>query len=450
MFSILVVITILTYIIPSGEYSYIKDNITDEEFIDPKSFEYVEKNEITIMDMFRSIPRGMIEGAKIIASIFIISGTVQIMSATGAINIGIMSLAKKFKGRENFLIPVIMLAISSTGAFLGFSESNIVFIPLTVSLAQHMGYDPIVGMCMVYLANQIGHYTGVMNPTNVGIAQEMAGLPIFSATGFRFILWIVFLSIAFLYVLKYAKKVKENPELSLVSDITEERKLLKLSEVDVTLTIQHKLVFLVLVVGLVIIVYGASNYQWGIVDISAIFLMVGIISGIIGKFSPTRIATEFIAGAESIVFGALIVGFARAIAIVMTDSLIIHTVVHSLVNLISILPRSLQTVGIYLMQWIINIFIPSSSGQASVVMPIMIPLGDVLNINRQVSVLAFHLGDGINGCILPTSSTLLATCSIAGVPYDRWVKFVWKLVALFTILGGIAVVIANVINLGPF
>jgi len=448
---IIIVIAILTYVVPAGQFERVEDAATGRMLADPDSFHYIEKNPATVFSVFKAIPQGMVDSAKIIFFIFIISGAIQIVNATGAINSGLLKLTKNFEGRESMLIPIFMIFFSFTGAFLGFCEENIVFIPIAVSVARYLGYDAIVGICISYLSAEVGFFAGMMNPFNVGIAQGIAGLPMFSGIGFRFFIWAVFMLVTAIYVMRYAAKIKKNPELSLVADIMhDEEKFVDLSTIDVNFTLGHKLIYGVFVVAIISIMYGAFKLGWYVEDIAAVFLIVGLVSGMIGRLSFTQIAEEFVAGAKSIAFGALMVGFAKAIYLIMSNSMILDTLINGSVGILGIIPPSFAIMGLFIIQWFINIPITSSTGLAAIAMPILIPIADMLKINRQVTVVAFQLGDGINGSILPTSGVLLAVCSVAGVPYDRWFKFMWKLTLIFTVMACIVLGIANAIPLGPF
>lgn len=451
LFTLLLIGVILTYVIPAGKFDLVQDPETGRMLADPQSFHYVEKNPASFFDLFRSIPKGMVSGASIIFFIFIIAGSVQIINATGAINAGILRLTQRFKGREKYLIPIFMIVFSITGAFLGFSEENLVFVPLAVSLARYLGYDGIVGICISYLATQVGFLSGIMNPFNVGVAQGIADLPLFSGIGFRIIIWALYMLVTAWYVMRYAEKVKKNPESSMVFNIkSDSDKFVDLSNIEVELTIRHKTIYVGFLIAIFSILYGAYNYGWYVADIAAVFLIFGIISGLICKFSFTKIADEFVAGAKGIVFGALIVGFAKAIYIVLENASVLDTVVSWLVNGIGIFPAALSIIGIFIIQWFINLLVPSATGQAAISMPIFVPVADMLNISRQSSVVAFQLGDGINNSIIPTSSTLLAACTMADVPYHIWVKFLWKLTLIWSVLGAGLALIASMIQLGPF
>lgn len=449
--TIIIIVGILTYIIPAGQFDRVEDLNTGRMLADPNSFHYIEKNPASVFSLFKAIPAGMVDSAKIIFFIFIISGAVQIVNATGAINAGLLKLTKKFEGRENLLIPIFMIFFSFTGAFLGFNEENIVFIPLAVSVAKYLGYDGIVGISISYLAAEVGFFAGMMNPFNVGVAQGIANLPMFSGIGFRFFIWAIFMVVTAWYVMSYAARIKKHPETSIVADIKhDDNKFVDLSNIEVNFTLGHKLIYLVFIIAIISILYGALKLGWYVEDIAAVFLVVGLVSGLIGKLSFTKIADEFVAGAKSIAFGALIVGFARAIYLIMSNSMILDTMINSLVGLLDIFPPSISIIGLFIIQFFINIAITSSTGLAAIAMPILIPIADMLKINRQVTVVAFQLGDGINGSILPTSSTLLAVCAVADVPYDRWFKFMWKLTLIWTVMACIVLAIANAIPLGPF
>lgn len=356
------------------------------------------------------------------------------------------------RGKELLLIPIFMFLFSLTGAFLGFAEENIVFIPVAISLARALGYDAIVGMSLVTLGGAVGFNSAMMNPFTVGIAQGIAELPLFSGIGLRFIVWIVLLAVSIYYVMRYAMKIKDKPELSIIAEVElEERKnsTFDIGE-DKKLLPSHYLVFLVLAAGLATIVYGVYKFGWYINEIAAVFLGMGIISGFIGKIGPNKMAQEFINGARGIVFGALVVGIARTILIVLQDGLILDSIIYYLASLISGLPKALAAVGMFVIQSLINFVIPSGSGQAATTMPIMVPLADILGISRQTAVLAFHFGDGFSNTFTPTASTLMASLSIAKIAYDKWLKYYAKLFFIWSLIGAIFMIIATVINYGPF
>lgn len=452
IFCIVIIAALLTYIVPAGEYARVEDPNTGRTVVDPNSFTKVERNPVNPFEVLTAVPRGMIAAAQITFFIFIVAGSFQIITSTGAIEAGIYRVANMLRGKELLLIPIFMFLFSLTGAFLGFAEENIVFIPVAISLARALGYDAIVGMSLVTLGGAVGFNSAMMNPFTVGIAQGIAELPLFSGIGLRFIVWIVLLAVSIYYVMRYAMKIKDKPELSIIAEVElEERKnsTFDIGE-DKKLLPSHYLVFLVLAAGLATIVYGVYKFGWYINEIAAVFLGMGIISGFIGKIGPNKMAQEFINGARGIVFGALVVGIARTILIVLQDGLILDSIIYYLASLISGLPKALAAVGMFVIQSLINFVIPSGSGQAATTMPIMVPLADILGISRQTAVLAFHFGDGFSNTFTPTASTLMASLSIAKIAYDKWLKYYAKLFFIWSLIGAIFMIIATVINYGPF
>lgn len=452
IFCIIIFVALLTHIVPAGEYIRVEDVATERTIVDANSFHGVEKSPVGIFGILTAIPRGMNAAAAITFFIFIVAGAFQIITATGAIEAGILKVANFLKGREQLLIPIFIFLFSITGAFLGFAEENIVFVPVAISLARALGYDAIVGMSLITIGGAVGFNAAIMNPFTVGIAQGIAELPLFSGIGLRIVVWVVMLIVSTLYVMRYAKKIKGNPDLSIVAELEREEKSSKSARVDEDLPLRpsHYLVFLTMFVGFIIIIYGVYEYDWYINEISAVFLGMGLVSGLVCRISPNQLAVEFINGARSIVFGALVVGIARTILVIMQDGMILDSIINSLANIINTLPKSLASVGMFVTQCCINFFVPSGSGQAAATMPIMVPLADIIGITRQTSVLAFQFGDGFSNAIIPTASTLMATLSIAKIPYEKWVKYFWKLFLIWCVIGSIFMIIASSISYGPF
>ncbi len=451
LFSIIIIMSILTYILPAGQYARIEDKALDRVIVDPESFHYVEQNPIGVFDLIQSIPKGMGAASEIIFFLFIIGGAFQIITVTGAIEAGIGKMAKRLYGKERLMIPIFMLIFALGGATFGMSEEVIIFVPIGVALARALGFDAMTGTAMIALGAACGFNSGFMNPFTVGVAQEIAELPLFSGVLMRVIIFFVLLIISTLYISRYAIKVKNNPEASIVYDLEQREKDQKIDLNNmIEMTTRHSLILLTVLVSFAIIMYGVFELDWYILEIGSIFLAMGLISGIIGGLRPSQLAEEFVLGAQSIVFGALVVGIARGILVVMTDGMIIDTIVYSLAHTIQALPKSIAVIGMYIIQIIINFFIPSGSGQATATMPIMVPLADILGITRQTAVMSFQFGDGFTNSIIPTSAALMAYLSIAKIPYEKWFKFIWPLMIIWIGTGVIFLVIANAVAYGPF
>ena len=445
---IIVLMTVCTYLIPAGSYERVYSETADRNVVDPNSFTYVDQTPVGLFGLLHAIPDGMLEVADIMVFIFVVGGAFNIITRTGAMENGIKKLAYKLQGREKLLIPLMMFAFSLGGATFGMSEETIIFIPIGIALARALGYDAIVAM--VTFGAAIGFSSGFMNPFTVGVAQKIAELPTFSGMPLRIAVWVCMLVAVPTCILRYAGKVKRDPSASYVYDLELSQKDQRVTIEDVPLRRRDILVLLVLAGGLGVIVYGVINYGWGVLDIAAVFLGMGILGGIVGGTTPNGMARDFIAGAKDIAMGALIVGIARGILVVMTEGQILDTIVYGLATVISGLPKAVAAEGMLLVQCVINFFIPSGSGQASTTMPIMTPLADIIGLTRQTAVLAFQFGDGFTNAIIPTHGTLCASLGVAGIPFNKWFKFALPVVGVELAICAMFMLIATLTNYGPF
>ena len=320
-------------------------------------------------------------------------------------------------------------------------------VPLVIAFARSMKYDALTGMAIVLVGCFCGFIAGLMNPFTVGVAQEIAGLPIYSGMWLRAIIMVVLIIVSSLYIMRYAKMVKKDPTKSFVYGLEQHQKVNDGDlENSTKLRMKDYLVLLTFVSGIGLLIWGVITKGWYLEQMAALFLAMGIISGICAGFNSSRIAEEFTEGAKSVTLGALIVGIAMAITVALKEGQIIDSLVNGMASIIMLLPDSFKVITIYIFQNLINFFINSGSGQASVTMPIMIPLGDLVGITRQTTVLSFHLGDGFTNLIYPTASTLMAYLATAGIGYEKWVKFIWPLVLIFIGIGAIFVVFAHMIQ----
>ncbi|MCC8178637.1 MAG: TIGR00366 family protein [Cloacibacillus sp.] len=452
IFSMIIIAAIMTYLIPAGEYARIKNSL-GITVVDPSSCHYVEQNPAGIMGVFSAVPEGLKSTATLVFFLFIIGGVFQIINCTGTINILVNKLSRTFAGKEEFIIPVFLFTFSLGGALMGMSNEVLAFVPIGIMLARKSGFDAAVGTAMVTMGALAGFSAGTMNPFNVGVAQEIAELPLYSGIGLRIVLHLTFLVIGSIYLMRYAKRVKADPSKSIVADLEKEEKAISIANSEALGTeggTRHILVLLTFVAGLGYILYGVFRYEWGIMEMQPIFMAIGIIGGLLGGLSPNKIASEFLVGAKTLAFGALVIGFARGILVVMQHGMILDTIVHSLSLVLQALPSSLTALGMFVVHIILNFFIPSGSGQAAATMPLFIPLADVMGISRQVTVLAFQLGDGISNGINPTSSNMNSFLGLAKITYPQWIKFAGPLILMWELTGAVFIVIAGMMNYGPF
>ncbi|WP_291632669.1 YfcC family protein [Clostridium sp.] len=450
IFIMIIIVAALTYIVPAGQYDRAEDAKTGRVFVVADSYHQVEQSPVSPFGVFKAVPKGMEEAGQIIFFVLIIGGAFGVLQATGAVDAGIGSVVKSMTGREKLVIPVIMTIFSLAGAILGTAEEALPFYPIVIAMALALGFDTITGTAMVLLGAGAGFAGAFLNPFTIGIAQGISGLPLFSGIGYRLICYVVILAAGIIYVYRYASKIHKNPELSPMYE--EDRK--KHDKFDLNdlpeFNTKHKMVMSVLVIGLVILGYGIVNLGFYITELAAMFLIIGIATGIVGGLKINEIAEEFIHGAEAMVYGAIIIGLARAITVVMTEGSIMDTIIYSMGNVVSGMPGALSAVGMFIVQSMINIIIPSGSGQAAVSMPIMAPMADVVGITRQTAVLAFQFGDGITNMISPTSGYFMAALAIGGVKWDKWAKWMFPLFLIWSGIAAVLVAISVLINYGPF
>ena len=446
----MIVAVLLTWIIPSGEFERVKDEVSKQSIIIPGTFKYIENNPISFLQIPVYIMKGLAKASDIVFLVIIVGGAFNIIIETGMFQNFAGRLTKVFSNKEVLIIPafstIFALACTTMGVntFIGFA-------PIAVIIARSIGYDAIVGVSMVALGGAIGFSTGTFNPFTTGVAQSIAGLPIFSGLGYRFVCLVVFLIVTNIYIIWYAKKVKANPEASVVYEMEQENKKLEVSEKQHDkIEGKHYLVLLVVIACFVLLVYGSQNWKWKLQENAAMFLWMGVLSGFAYGFGPSKIAEEFTKGAKKLVYGALMIGMANGISLILADGKILDTTVQYLGGLLVVLPSHAQAAGMFLMQLLINGLITSGSGQAAATMPIMLPVADIIGITKQTTVLAFNFGDGLSNYILPTSSALMGFIAMVGISYSNWMKFMWKLFLIWTVVGAVLVIVANSVNYGPF
>ena len=449
LFVLIIIAAILTYIVPANQYDFQIIDGETSRLIDPDTYHPVDQAPIDPWEVLLSIPKGMGEVASIIFFIFIVGGSFNIIAATGAVESFIRATTTSLKGRESLVLIVVTILFSVGGTTFGMAEEALVFIPMLVMLAIGLGYDSLTGVAMALVGPCAGFTGAFMNPFTLGVAQGIVGLPIFSGLEYRVVIYIITTIVATAFIYFYARKVKKNPEASIMYAEDQKRTA---GEVEGThsFTLRQKILLIVMMLTFVLLIWGVTKYGWYIDELAALFLGMGIVCGFIGGLWPSKIAEAFVDGAMSLTVGALVVGIARAILVVLRDGYILHTIVSFLASLVSGLPDAFSVIGMYLVQLVISVVIPSGGGMASVTMPIMGPLASLLGMTQQTAVLIYQFADGFTNIIIPTSGYLLAGLALAKVPYEKWVRWYWPLFLIFVVLGAIFAIIAQVIKFGPF
>ena len=443
---LIIICTILTYIVPAGTYDRYYDEEVGAELVDPDSFHYIENTPVDPFEMVQAIPTGMAEVGWIIFLVFIIGGAFGIINKTGAIEAGLGASINVFKKQSILLIGGLMTVFSLGGATFAMAESTLIFLPMCVMLTKAMGYDAVVGMAVINIGAVIGFTGGWMNMYTVGVAQGIAGLELFSGMGYRILCHVVLLIIAIFYVVMYAKRIKKDPTRSLMTGVPEIEETKFDMENIPEFTKRRKIILIWCLVCFIVLIYGITAGWSTSTEVSALFLVMGIGAGFIYGLKSGDIANAFVEGAKSIAFGALLIGLCRAMVVILTNGQIIDTILHGMASLFDGLPSIIAAGLMVPIQLLVNFLINSGSGQAAATMPIMAPLADILGVSRQTAVLAFQFGDGLSNSLWPTSGILMASLGIAGIPYEKWLKFVGKLMLYLYIACTILVMIAYAIN----
>lgn len=450
IFSLLVVIAAMTWIIPGGEYE--RTIVNGREVVVQNSFKYVENEPQGLFSIFIAPLKGFVEAGMIIGFILLVGGAFNVLAKTDAINSFINKLAKAHRNSNTLrklFVPVLIFMFSIGGATFGMNEEIIPFVLIIVPICLALGYDSIIGVAIPLVGAHVGFASAFLNPFNVGIAQGIADVPIFSGIGYRVICWLISTFVAILFILYYLRRLEKNPKASPTYIQDEERR--KTEHFDHIynntshFSLRHKIVLLTFVLSLIMLVVGVIEFKWFIEEISAMFFIMGIAVGIIGGLKSDDIIKGFLDGAKDLVGTAIIVALARATLVISRDGQIIDTILYGLSPFIESSSPIFASQKMFIVQAIINFFVHSGSGQAALTMPIMAPLADLANVSRQTAILAFQFGEYTN-IIIPTSAVTMGALSMARVPWERWAKWVIPLQIILMLLGLLLLIPPNVMG----
>ncbi|NNE46405.1 MAG: putative basic amino acid antiporter YfcC [Rhodothermales bacterium] len=436
--------SLLTYLVPSGSYDReaIQVGSLERNVIVPDSFERIPKvysakglifgqpvegqaSPVSLEGFLSAIPRGMEAAADIIFFIFVLGGVFGILQRTGTIIAGLHKLLGRFRDSGPLLTIVLMTSIAVGGSTLGMGEEFIPLVPLFLLVSKELGYDRIFGLALVMVAADVGFAAATTNPFTVNIAQGIAELPLNSLIPFRLVFLVSCLAVTLTYVLRYGARVKKDPSASVMPD--DDFDLSHHDYVIEEFNRRHLIILVSCVVIFGFILFAIQEMGWWLAEMGGGFILMGLVAIVVSGLSLTEAAKAAVKGMEEMVVAALVVGFARAIQVVLDDGQILDTLIYSAAGVLQHLPSYLAAAGMLGFQTVLNFFIPSGSGQAAVTMPLMAPLADVLGLTRQTAVFAFTCGDGFSNTIVPTSGVLMAMLSLAGIPWDKWLKFMLPL-----------------------
>lgn len=442
LFFIIAIATVLTYIIPAGSYERVVLN--GKTVVNPTSFKFIKATPASLFDIFLAVPSGMAKAVYLLIVALLIGGGLECIQKAGALNVGIARVIKKVGMKKGNLILIFLFYIFALmGGFMGFIEGSIPFIPIAISIAVGLGYDPIVGVGTAILGAISGFTCGPTNPFTVAVAQTISGLPIYSGIGLRIAMFLIIPAVCLIYLLAYAHKVKEDPYKSLVADVDASDLAFDASKFESQpFTSVHAIVLGSLIVGIGFYVYGSLNWHWGMPHLGAVFVIISVITGIVGKFGINGTAETFLKGAAGMTGAGFIMGVAYGISWILTKANVLDTIVYFLSKPLAGLSPTITAIGILVVIAIINLFIPSGSGKALIVMPIVLPIAQIVGIESQVAILAYQFGDGLTNLCTPLLGVLLLALGFGRVPFSKWERFVMPLVLLLSVIAVAFMVVA--------
>ena len=451
LFGIIIIVAILTWIVPAGKYNYLDDG-------EPiaGSYHQVEQNGQGIGEIAMAPLNGLYEAIDVASFILMVGGFLGVMTKTGAIDAGISNVVRKLKGKEKMLIPILMIFFALGGTTFGMWEETIAFYPLLLPIIVAAGYDTITAVSIIFLGAGAGVLGSTVNPFATGIASGFAGISLGDGIIVRVIIFIATLVVCIWYVSKYAEKVKRDPSKSLVSDMREENiKHFYLSEDNKTeMTINHKKALIIFAITFILMVYSVIPFSdvgiplytlsWWFPQLSALFLVSAIILGLFCKLKEKDIIDSFLLGASDLLGVSFIIGISRGITVIMNSGNITGTVLHWGEDALSMAGTTFFIILTYIIYIPLSFLIPSSSGLATLSMPIIAPLADFSGVARHLVVTAYQSANGLVNLITPTSAVVMGGLAIGRIPYERWIKYIWKLLAILLILNVAIILIFNI------
>ncbi|MBR8821814.1 hypothetical protein IX293_000044 [Fusobacterium necrophorum] len=448
--SILVFVTVLTWLIPAGEFERVLDEATGRNIVIPTSFHFVEANPVSPFRMFASILAGLVDAADVIFFTMISYGYMCMLIHVGAFDSGIGSLIRVMGKQDRLLLPILIWIFALMGASFGMYEEAYEFIPVVMGISLALGYDALLGAVVVMGSVGIGFAAAFVNPYTTAIAQGIAELPLFSGLWFRVLCFFVFVTVYTIFCMNYAHKIKKDPSKSFVygDDFSHLMTTTKEELIQKRMSKKDTISLLIFVGSIVTFVLGSIYKGWYFEEISAVFLISMLLIGIVNGLSLSETCSAVVNIYKEIVYACLVIGIARALIIVMREGKIIDSVCYYLANAILGAHKMLAAMGMVIIQNLINFFIPSGSGQAATSMPIMTPIADIIGLNRQIAVVAFQFGDGFSNLFWPTQAAV--DCAIAGCSLSKWYKFFAPLFVILLGLQFLLIAFAVFINLGPF
>lgn len=460
IFALMVIFAVLTWIVPSGSYQ--RQEVNGREVTVAGTYEQSEKTYIDeetgdevdlrqgVFDVLQAPTRGIQEAIEVVAFILIVGGSFQVITKTGAITSGMGRVVRRFKNKDILIIPIAMVLFALGGTSFGMAEETLPFFAIFMPIMMAMGFDSMTAFMVVFVGARTGYIASTINPFNVLIAQGILGIQGNPQLWLRMIAWVVLTAVAITLVVLYARRVKKNPESSITFEDDIAKKVefaADESALDAEFTGRQKGVLAVFIAGMCLIIWGLVTQGWYMNEISAVFLAMGLLAGVIAGFSQDVIAQEFVAGIADFAFSAIVVGLARGILVIASDGMIIDTILNALATGLGGIPAVLFTTLLYAVENLLAILVPSSSGLAALTAPIFGPLTELMGLNPEAAVWALSMGSATMSLICPTSAILVAGLGVCKIKLGQWWKTVWKFFLVVSLINIVFVAISGLIAL---
>ncbi len=445
LFSLIIIVGIATFIVPAGEYDRETNEALGRDVPVPGTYKQVESNPQGPVEWFLApiagfYDPGSYEAAAIDVALFviIIGGFLGVVTKTGAIDAGIGGTMKKLEGREKWMIPILMALFAAGGTIYGMAEESLAFYMLIIPVMIIAGYDSATGVAVIMIGAGMGTLGSTINPFATVIASNAAGVSFTEGIILRTVILVVGWLICVVFVMRYAERVKHEPSRSIVADMKESNEEHFLKGRDTSdipeLTGARKLILIVFAAAFAVMIWGVSVEGWWMARMSALFIVASIIVGLIARMSEEDFTNTFVEGARDLLGVALVIGIARGIVVVMDAGKITDTVLFAAEGAVTGLSTYAFINVMYWLQVALSFLVPSSSGLAVLTMPIMAPLADFAGVSRDLVVTAFQSASGLVNLINPTFAVVMGGLAIGRVPYGRWLKFMWPLLLILSIL----------------
>lgn len=445
-YTILILLTVLmaalTWLIPAGQYQMVNNETLGKMVPLVGSYQTVEANPQGFLDILMAPIQGFYDPANYMARavdvalfVLVIGGYLAVVTQTGAIDAGIAKIMVYLKGKERWMIPILMGLFALGGTVYGMAEETIPFYALLIPVMIAAGYDSVVGVAIIMVGAGIGCLGSTINPFATVIASNAAEINFVDGIGLRLAILIIGWLACVIYVMRYADKVKRDPSLSLVAAQREANTAYFLhgsNETAPELTLTRKIVLTIFGLTFAIMMWGVASEGWWMAELSALFIGSSIVAGLVGKLSEVEITDSFINGARDLLGVALIIAIARGLVVVMDDGNITHTILNFAEGLLVGLPQVLFINAIYWIEAVLCLVIPSSSGLAVLSMPILAPLADFAGVGRELVVTAFQSASGLPNLVTPTSGVVMGGLAIGRIGYSTWLRFIGPLLAFLT------------------